>query len=257
MEVGLGAEKRGGGDRTSWFPSRLAAARARSWRRWRRGNYLLPGSGTIFGLETFWNLGVARGIVISDATDSQATDSASSEPGDSCRTERSRLRSRKRVFREQATSASQAEEALALGPRPGDCAATAVTAARLLSRPAQGSRPPVTAVTSPVTAFTAPLTAITATSGPEFRGGVGCRGSGFHHPISRSPPPPWLMLTRPHTVVQRADFFLFHYIVMAGRAYQQTQILLWHYYTLLYHHNSVIMCCKGSIIRYDDTLLHY
>ena len=38
-DVGLGAgEKRCGGDRKSLLPNRLAAARARSWRRWRRGN---------------------------------------------------------------------------------------------------------------------------------------------------------------------------------------------------------------------------
>ena len=35
---GSGRGKRGGGDRRSLLPNRLAAARALSWRRWRRGN---------------------------------------------------------------------------------------------------------------------------------------------------------------------------------------------------------------------------
>ena len=37
-ESGSGRSGRGGGDRKSLLPNRLAAARARSWRRWRRGN---------------------------------------------------------------------------------------------------------------------------------------------------------------------------------------------------------------------------
>jgi hypothetical protein len=64
----------------------------------------------------------------------------------------------------------------------------AVTAARCLSPPAQGSRPLVTAVKSPVTAFTAPVTAITATDG----------GQRAQIPRRRRPPgqrrPPWQRL---------------------------------------------------------------
>jgi hypothetical protein len=68
-----------------------------------------------------------------------------------------------------------------LGGRPP---ATAVTAAQCLSRPALGSRPLVTAVTSPDgDQGDGERPARPSTQG--FRGGVGRRGSGFHHPISR------------------------------------------------------------------------
>jgi hypothetical protein len=62
------------------------------------------------------NLRIAHRIVSSDATHSEAMDSASSELGDSSSTVRSRLRSRKQAFRERATSASRAEGARAVGP---------------------------------------------------------------------------------------------------------------------------------------------
>jgi hypothetical protein len=97
---------------------RLAAARARSWRRWRRGNFC-PAAGPFRPwdiLERRRDLGVARGFVTSDATASESADIDSVERGDSCRTERSRFRSRKRALREQATSEWRAEEARALGP---------------------------------------------------------------------------------------------------------------------------------------------
>ena len=67
-------------------------------------------------LERRRDLGVARGFVTSDATASESADIDSVERGDSCRTERSRFRSRKRALREQATSEWRAEEARALGP---------------------------------------------------------------------------------------------------------------------------------------------
>jgi hypothetical protein len=97
-----------------------------------------------------------------DAANSEATGSASSGCGESSSTERSRLRSHKRAS--DVSESSRRDP----GRRPGVCAgdhlgAAAVTAARRLSRPAQGSRPLVTVVTSPVTAFTAPVTAITVT----------------------------------------------------------------------------------------------
>ena len=121
-------------------------------------------------------------------TDSEATDSASSERGDSCGTERSRLRSRKRGFvSELPRRVEQGARAIGTGYCTGDYLPRRSRQARFRSRAAQRSRPLVSAVTAPVTAFSAPVTAITATktyrrvaSRPGFRGGVGRCGSGFH-----------------------------------------------------------------------------
>ncbi len=131
---------------------------------------------------------VTRGIVRSDANDSEAAGSEPSERGDSCRTERLQLRSRKRAFRERAMSVSRAEEARAVGQG---------TARETTCHGGQGSAVPVTSsagVTAPgcrghVTGhgFHGPIHSDQcrsrrrrAASGPGFRGGVGCRGSGFH-----------------------------------------------------------------------------
>jgi hypothetical protein len=66
------------------LPNRLAAARARSWRRWRRGNFCPAAD--LFGLGTFWiedaTSGLRRGHVGSDATEGRAAESGSSGRGD-------------------------------------------------------------------------------------------------------------------------------------------------------------------------------
>jgi hypothetical protein len=85
---GGGARWRRSGD---LLPNRLAAARVRSLRRWRRGNYC-PAAG-ILCLGTFWIedaiSGSLRDHVSSNANEGRAVESCSSGSGGSCRTERS------------------------------------------------------------------------------------------------------------------------------------------------------------------------
>ncbi len=70
---GSGSErmKRGGGDQKASLPDRLAAARAQSWHRMRRGNYCPAAKKGPSGLGTFWIddgiSGSRRGLVSSEA----------------------------------------------------------------------------------------------------------------------------------------------------------------------------------------------
>jgi hypothetical protein len=128
-------------------------------------------------LERRRDLRIARGIVNSDANDSRVMDSVPSERGDSCRTEQLQLRSRKRAFRERATSAGQADGARAVGPG---------TALETSCHGSHGGTVPVTSsagVTAP--GYGGHVTGHSASHGdhaigPGLRGGVGRRGSGFH-----------------------------------------------------------------------------
>ncbi len=90
--------------------NRLAAARARSWRRWRCGNPC-PAAGPFRPWDILGATSGSRAAsdqrrdryVTSDATDSDAAGIDSGERSDACRAERSQLRSRKRALRDQAT----------------------------------------------------------------------------------------------------------------------------------------------------------
>ncbi len=72
----MGAEERRWRPSESSLPERLAAARARTRRRWRRGNYC-PAAGR-FCLKTFWfddaTGGSRQGYVDSNATDGGAAE---------------------------------------------------------------------------------------------------------------------------------------------------------------------------------------
>jgi hypothetical protein len=150
--VGLGAEKRGGGDRKIYQPI-----------AWLRPGHD-PGAGggvaTLarqrgrFDLGTFWNKDATSGsceardqrrdrYVTSDATDSDAAGIDSGERGDACPAERSQLRSRKRALRERAIPVWRAGHDP--GGRPGDWAGDNLPRrsrpARCRSRPAQGHGP--------------------------------------------------------------------------------------------------------------------
>jgi hypothetical protein len=105
---GLGYERKGAVLATgrvyfpiAWLPP-AAPGLVAAWQ-------LLPCSGTVFGFGHFV-------MKSRDTTNSEATGSEPGKRGDLCRTERSRLLSRKRAFRARVTSASLAEGAWAVGP---------------------------------------------------------------------------------------------------------------------------------------------
>jgi hypothetical protein len=108
----------------------------------------LPGSGAVSALGHFGTKTRPRGSarhVTSDATDSDAAGIDSGKRNDTCRAERSQLRSRKRAFREQATPVGRAGHDL--GRRPGNLASDTGNLpqrsrqARCRSRPAQDHGP--------------------------------------------------------------------------------------------------------------------
>jgi hypothetical protein len=119
----------------------------------------LPGSGAVSALRHFGTKTRPRGRarrVTSDATDSDAAGIDSGERSDTCRAERSQLRSKRPQCGEQ-------DMTRAVGPVTGPVTTSAITAGTVPVMSSAGSRPQVTATTAPFTAFTAPVTATTET----------------------------------------------------------------------------------------------